>query len=112
MVQYHSNQHHWMLSSSNNAACVVEAGSPEDLSVILQTVGAFRTPFAVYSGGHASNPGFSSTTGVHISLRRFNKVELSKDGKIATLGFGQVRRGWVFDGVDHRHPTELSARNG
>ncbi len=60
---------------------------------MLQAVGASRTPFAVYSGGHASNPGFSSTTGVHISLRRLNQVELSKDGKIATLGFGQVR-GW------------------
>ncbi|KAK3901720.1 bifunctional solanapyrone synthase [Staphylotrichum tortipilum] len=89
IVQYHSNQHHWILSSSNNAACVVEVGSPEDVSLVLQTVGASRTPFAVYSGGHASNPGFSSTKGVHISLRRFDQVELSKDGKIATLGFGQ-----------------------
>jgi len=91
LVRYHNSQHHWILSSSNSAACVVEVGCPEDVSLVLQAVGASRTPFAVYSGGHATNPGFSSTKGVHISLRRFNQVELSKDGKIATLGFGQVR---------------------
>ena len=69
---------------------MVEVGSPEDVSQVLQIVGASRTPFAVFSGGHTSNPGFSSTRGVHISLRRFNQVELSPDGRVVTLGFGQV----------------------
>jgi FAD/FMN-containing dehydrogenase len=69
----------------------VEVGSPEDVSLVLRRVGASRTPFAVYSGGHASNPGFSSTPGVHISLKRFNQTELSPDGKTVTIGFGLVR---------------------
>ena len=70
---------------------MVEVGSPEDVSLVLKTVGMSRTPFAVLSGGHASNPGFSSTKGVHISLKRFDQVELSADKKIATIGFGLVR---------------------
>ena len=65
----------------------------------MQIVGASRTPFAVYSGGHSSNPGFSSTPGVHITLKRLNQVDLSEDKKIVTLGFGQ---GWtdVYDALD------------
>ena len=74
---------------------MVEVGSPEDVSQVLQIVGASRTPFAVFSGGHTSNPGFSSTRGVHISLLRFNQVELSPDGRVVTLGFGQVGRDLV-----------------
>lgn len=89
-LRYKDASHHWFLSSDDKAACVVEVGSQEDVSLVLQIVGACRTPFAVYSGGHASNPGFSSTKGVHISLGRFNQVELSDDKSIVTLGFGQV----------------------
>ena len=74
---------------------MVEVGSPEDVSQVLQIVGASRTPFAVSSGGHTANPGFSSTSGVHISLLRFNQVELSPDGRVVTLGFGQVGRDLV-----------------
>ena len=90
---------HWFLSSNGKAACVVEAGSAEDVSLALQTIAASRTPFAVYSGGHASNPGFSSTEGVHISLGRLNQVALSPDKSIVTLGFGQ---GWtdVYDALE------------
>lgn len=50
------------------------------------------------SGGHASNPGFSSTTGVLISLKRFDKVTLSADRRTAEIGFGQVcRAGYSHD---------------
>ncbi|KAH6839507.1 hypothetical protein B0I37DRAFT_408919 [Chaetomium sp. MPI-CAGE-AT-0009] len=90
---------HWFLSSNGDAACAVEVGSVEDVSLVLQIVAATRTPFAVYSGGHASNQGFSSTAGVHITLKRLNQVHLSEDRKIVTLGFGQ---GWidVYDALE------------
>lgn len=39
----------------------------------LKVIGQYRAPFAVQSGGHTSNPGFSSTRGVHITLSRFNQ---------------------------------------
>jgi hypothetical protein len=43
------------------------------------------------AGGHASNPGFSSTKGVHISLKRLNQLTLSPDHSTVEIGFGQVR---------------------
>jgi FAD/FMN-containing dehydrogenase len=45
-------------------------------------------PFAVKSGGHATNPGFSSTPGVHISMTRFNDIVISKDTQTVEIGAG------------------------
>lgn len=42
----------------------------------------------VKSGGHAYNIGFSSTTGVQISLRRFDQVTVDARRGTATLGTG------------------------
>jgi FAD/FMN-containing dehydrogenase len=44
----------------------------------------------IKSGGHASNPGFSSTTGVHISMARFNGTTFDRKSMTATVGTGQV----------------------
>lgn len=71
--------------------CVVEVANQQDVSIVMKLVAATRTPFAVKSGGHASNPGFSSTKGVHISLVRFNQVKLSSDKSTAKVGTGLVR---------------------
>ena len=56
--------------------------------------------FAIMSGGHASNPGFSSTTGVHISLKQFNKFELSEDNSTVEVGTG-----WVSSCVARQYPS-------
>ena len=45
-------------------------------------------PFAVKGGGHAINPGFSSTQGVHISMTRFNHIVISKDSRTVEVGAG------------------------
>lgn len=84
--------HHWYHSSAQTSTCVVEVGSVRDLSTVMQIVGATRTPFAVKSGGHASNPGFSSTPGVHISMTRMDHVIPSADNKTVEVGFGNL---WV-----------------
>ena len=34
-------------------------------------------PFAVKGGGHATNPGFSSMTGVQIAMSRFNGTNIN-----------------------------------
>jgi len=67
---------HFEFSSTQNATCSVEPGSVEDVSTILQIVGRadIRSPFGVKSGGHATNRGFSSTTGVEISMTKFQNV--------------------------------------
>lgn len=83
---------HWFWSSYEQPSCVFAPGSAEDVSVALQIIGATKTPFAVQSGGHSSNPGFSSTKGVHISLKRLDQVKLSEDKSVAEIGFGNVSK--------------------
>ena len=39
-------------------------------------------------GGHATNQGFSSTTGVQISLSRFNEIENDLASGTVTIGAG------------------------
>jgi len=51
-------------------------------------------PFAVKGGGHTTNPGFLSTSGVQIALSRFNSTKVNaNDGTIEIgpgLTWGQV----------------------
>ncbi|KAH8982960.1 FAD dependent oxidoreductase [Lactarius akahatsu] len=74
-TQYNADIEHAIISSTQVSACSVEPGSAADVSVVLRILGSTRTPFAVKGGGHAYNLGFSSTTGVQISMTRFNSVE-------------------------------------
>ncbi|KAF9496441.1 FAD-binding domain-containing protein [Pleurotus eryngii] len=89
-IRYSQGIEHWASSSTQHAKCVVEPGTPEDVATTLQIVGSTRTPFAVKGGGHASNPGFSSTTGVHITMARFDQVDYDQASQTATIGAGLV----------------------
>lgn len=48
------------------------------------------TPFAIKSGGHTFNKGFSSTTGVLISLSRLTEVTYHPKLNSVTLGMGNI----------------------
>lgn len=87
-ANYTSDIFHWYPSSTQQSACSVEPGTVADVARILVHVGATRTPFAVKSGGHTTNLGFSSTTGVHISMSRFNRVKYDSKTSTATIGAG------------------------
>lgn len=54
----------------------------------MKIIGETRPPFAVKGGGHATNPGFSSTPGVQISMNRFKQVVLSGDKNTVAIGAG------------------------
>ena len=56
----------------------------------LRILGFTYTPFGVKGGGHAYNPGFSSTSGVEISMTRFNNVELNNATGTVVLGSGVI----------------------
>lgn len=110
-IGYFEAIEHWIKSSEQEPVCVVQPASAEDLSVAvslsptppsiipnvhvwltfhsqIRLIGQNRVPFAVQSGGHTSNPGFSSTKGVHVSLSKLNEVTLSSDGTTARVGAG------------------------
>ncbi|KAF8601270.1 FAD-binding domain-containing protein [Ceratobasidium sp. AG-I] len=84
---------HWPSSSSQDSACVVEPANINDMSTIMKIVANASTPFGIRSGGHATNPGFSSTPGVQIALFRLDEVtyhtELAAaDGSVGTVDIG------------------------
>ncbi|KAG6815177.1 hypothetical protein H0H87_004397 [Tephrocybe sp. NHM501043] len=88
--RYDADISHWASSSSQLSKCSVRPGTAEDLSIILGIVNSSQTPFAIKGGGHASNPGFSSTTGVHISMERFSEVTYDATSQTAVVGAGLV----------------------
>ncbi|POS76643.1 hypothetical protein DHEL01_v204955 [Diaporthe helianthi] len=79
---------HWFASSSQKPACVFEPGTPEDVSIAIGIIAQSQTPFALKSGGHTSNPGHSSTSGVHFSFARMKQVTLPEDKSTVELGMG------------------------
>ncbi|KAF5319624.1 hypothetical protein D9619_008814 [Psilocybe cf. subviscida] len=81
---------HFASSSTQRSKCVVEAGSPSDIAKILAVIRATRSPFAVKGGGHATNPGFSSTPGVHISMARFSEVTYHAAQQTVDVGAGLI----------------------
>ncbi|KDQ56646.1 hypothetical protein JAAARDRAFT_194628 [Jaapia argillacea MUCL 33604] len=87
---YTNDIYHWASSSTQLATCSVEPGTAADVGVILQILGSTGTPFAVKGGGHASNPGFSSTTGVQIAMYRFSEVTYNAETSTADIGTGLI----------------------
>ncbi|PPQ88209.1 hypothetical protein CVT25_005174 [Psilocybe cyanescens] len=69
---------HYAISSTQNATCVVEAGSPVDVGKIVK------------GGGHIANQGFSSTTGVQISMFRFSEVNYHPASQTVDIGPGLI----------------------
>jgi hypothetical protein len=79
---------HYMISSTQASACVYTPHSPEDIAGALKIIAKQRVGFAVSCSGHASNPGFSSTSGVHISMHGFQDVTVAADKSYVDIGGG------------------------
>ncbi|SJL13225.1 related to 6-hydroxy-D-nicotine oxidase [Armillaria ostoyae] len=87
---YVADNDHYATSSSQASKCSVEPGSAEDVGIILGILGKTKTPFGVKGGGHATNQGFSSTTGVQIAMTRFNEVTYDSATQTAVIGAGNI----------------------
>ena len=74
----------------------------------MKKIRATRVPFAVKGGGHTMNPGFSSTTGIHISMRRFCKTVYHSSNQTVDVGAGQT---WddVYRALE---PSDVSVLGG
>lgn len=87
----YATNHYW--SSANQdatPACVVFPTNAEDVSAVVQLLLEYpNVPFAVKSGGHNANTGFSSVNGgVLISFQDLDSTVLSSDYKTAEVGPG------------------------
>ncbi|KAI0050408.1 FAD-binding domain-containing protein [Auriscalpium vulgare] len=108
-ANYSADNEHWAASSSAVSACSVEPGSAADVGQILKIVGATKTPFAVKGGGHAENPGFSSTEGVQIAMTRFNQVVNNAASGTVDIGSG-LRWDEVYSALDGTGLTVIGGR--
>ncbi|KAI3607394.1 hypothetical protein WG66_004638 [Moniliophthora roreri] len=88
--QYEIDIFHPYSSSAQESACTVQPGTPEDAALILSIVGERQTPYGVKSGGHTTNPGWSSSPGVLIVTSRFNDVSYDASTNVASVGPGQT----------------------
>ncbi|KAK7038740.1 hypothetical protein VNI00_010625 [Paramarasmius palmivorus] len=88
--EYIADNEHYYGSSSETSTCSVEPESAADVGTILQVVGSgdTKSPFAIKCGGHANGLGFSSTTGVQISLSRLNEVNYDAASSTVKIGAG------------------------
>ncbi|KAI1328427.1 hypothetical protein F5Y16DRAFT_369022 [Xylariaceae sp. FL0255] len=70
--------------------CIVQPQNTSQVAASLKIVSFFSSQFAVRSGGHSPNPGWSSigTQGLLLDLGRLDNVQLSSDGSFASIGPG------------------------
>ncbi|KAK0460521.1 FAD-binding domain-containing protein [Desarmillaria tabescens] len=106
---YIADNDHYVSSSSQSSKCSVEPGSAEDVGIILGILGETKTPFGIKGGGHATNQGFSSTTGVQIAMTRFNEVTYDSATHTAAIGAGNI---WddVYAALDAQGVNVLGGR--
>ncbi|TVY21400.1 putative FAD-linked oxidoreductase [Lachnellula arida] len=86
-----AKNHYWDAANADlTPACVVFPTSAEQVSYVVSVLLGFPTvPFAVKSGGHNTNVGFSSVDfGVLISFSQLNSTILSADQATTEVGSG------------------------
>lgn len=88
---YIASVEHYMASSSDLPSCVFRPAKEQDIIYALQLIDSERIQFSVNGGKHTGNPHFSSTKGgLQIDMRKFSKINLSKDLSFVDIGPGNV----------------------
>jgi hypothetical protein len=88
---FYATNHYWSNTNVDaTPACVVFPTSAEDVSTVIKILLQYpEVPFAVKSGGHNPNAGFSSVDGgILISFQNLNDTTLSPDQNTAVVGPG------------------------
>jgi FAD/FMN-containing dehydrogenase len=91
--------------------CIIRPQTAKDVSKALRVVRFFRTTFAVRSGGHSPNPGFStlSDPGIMIDLHDLNHISINRDRSVATIEPGNE---WiqVYEALDKYGVSVIGGR--
>ncbi|KAK1221557.1 hypothetical protein PQX77_015676 [Marasmius sp. AFHP31] len=85
---YKASIKHHLASSSEVAQLAVQPGSVQDLCQMMKILKKRKVQFAVKGGGHGMAPTFSSTTGIHIAMIRFSKVQYDPKTQRVKIGSG------------------------
>lgn len=109
-----AQSHYWSAANADlYPACVVIPKSVEEVARIVSILqNKTDVPFAVKSGGHNPNVGFSSVNGgVLISMSNLSSTVLSHDQRMVDIGPG-ARWGEVVKALDGTGVTVVSGRLG
>ncbi|KAK8040185.1 FAD-binding domain-containing protein [Apiospora rasikravindrae] len=81
---------HWSETCNLEPYCIFKPTTSHDVSELIQIVTRFEVKFAVRSGGHSPNPGWSGIDGrgVLFDLEGLNHLSVSEDGREASFGPG------------------------
>jgi hypothetical protein len=90
-VAYHSSgaSYSYVQQQVQRPTCIVLPSNAADLSSVVKVVKNSTTAFAIRSGGHATNSGFSNIdAGVTLDLTSLNHVDIIQDGEHVTASVG------------------------
>ncbi|TVY80672.1 Bifunctional solanapyrone synthase [Lachnellula suecica] len=101
----------WSEACWETPTCAITPNSAKAVSNTLKIVDFFQLKFAIRSGGHSPNPGWSSINqpGILIDLVKLNQITLSPDKIIASLGPGG-RWGDVYAALDPYNVSVVGGR--
>ncbi|CAF2153264.1 unnamed protein product [Rotaria magnacalcarata] len=100
---------HYATTSTTLPICSVEPATSADVATIMKIIRETQVPFGVKGGGHTLNPGFSSTTGIHIAMRRFDKVIYHANNQTVDVDSGLI---WddVYKALDPYNVSVVGGR--
>ncbi|KAK8041594.1 hypothetical protein PG994_014601 [Apiospora phragmitis] len=100
----------WSQANVAKPYCVMKPASAHAVSITIKVLSFFQVKFAVRSGGHWPNLGFSSVGdgGILLDLSKLDRMGLHEDKTMVSVGPGQ-RWGNVFSFLD---PYGLSIIGG
>ncbi|OTB15927.1 hypothetical protein K445DRAFT_317556 [Daldinia sp. EC12] len=101
----------WSKACVSEPYCIIQPKTAQDVSKAIKTISHYGVKFAVRSGGHSPNPGWSSVghEGILIDLQNLNQIDLSDDKKVASIGPG-ARWGEVISNLDAQGATVIGGR--
>ncbi|KAI8963317.1 FAD-binding domain-containing protein [Daldinia sp. FL1419] len=101
----------WSKACVAEPYCIIQPETAQDVSEAIKTISHYGVKFAIRSGGHSPNPGWSSVGqgGILLDLQRLNQISLSCDKQVASVGPG-ARWGEVISTLDAQGATVIGGR--
>ncbi|KAF3762028.1 FAD binding domain-containing protein [Cryphonectria parasitica EP155] len=92
------NTDYWDAAAALGPACIVAPDTTERMSIAVQTLVQYNTPFAIKGGGHLAIAGSNNinSTGVLLASTNLNQIDLAADHETVDVGPGN-RWGTVMD---------------
>lgn len=94
------------------AACFLKLQNTAEVALALKIVTSLQSHFAIRSGGHNSNPGFSGvgSTGIVLDLEALNAITLSAERDLVSVGPGATWQS-MYEELDEKELIVVGGRS-